>query len=88
MAALFLVLSEETLLLHQRVVDELVEQELVEDVELLDQELVELVDDCAHDTDTVSLYGIKHLVGTNCFDLSGLLCCLHEYLSMDVVVIL
>jgi len=86
--ALFLVLSEETLLLHKRVVDELVEQELVEDVQLLDQELVKRVDDCAHHTDTVSLNRIKHLVGTNCFDLSGLLCRLNEDLSMDVVVIL
>ena len=53
--ALFLVLSEETLLLHKRVVDELVKQEFVEDVELLDQELVEGVDDGSHHTDTVSL---------------------------------
>jgi hypothetical protein len=85
---LLLVLSEETLLLQERVGDELVAQELVEDVELLDQELVECVDDCAHHTDSVSLDGIKHLVGTNCFDLSGLLCRLDEDLSMDVVVVL
>ena len=88
MLALFFVLPEETLLLHQRVVDELVKQELVEDVQFLDQELVESVDDCAHHTDSVGLNRIQHLVGTNCFDLSGLLCRLHEDLSMDIVVIL
>lgn len=88
MPALFLVLSEETLLLQERVGDELIEQELVEDVELLDEELVECVDDCTHHTDSVSLDGIKHLVGSNCFNLSGLLCRLYEDLSMDVVVIL
>ena len=55
MLALLLILSEETLLLHKRVVDELIKQELVEDVELLDQELVECVDDCTHYTNTVSL---------------------------------
>lgn len=88
MLALFLVLSEETLFLHKRVVDELVEQELVKDIQLLYQELVECVDDCAHYPNTVSLDRIKHLVGANCFDLSGLLCRLDKDLSMDVVVVL
>jgi hypothetical protein len=86
--ALFLVLPEETLFLHERVVDELVKQEFVEDVELLDQELVESVDDCSHHTDTVSLDGVKHLVCTNCFDLPGLLGRLHKDLRVNVVVIL
>ena len=36
----------------------------------------------------MSLDRIKHLVSTNSFYLSGLLCRLYEYLSMDIIVIL
>lgn len=86
--ALLLVLSEETLFLHQRVVDELIEQEFIEDVQLLDQELVESVDDGSHHTDSVSLDGVEHLVGADGFDLSSFLGRLHKDLSVDVVVIL
>ena len=42
----------------------------------------------AHHTDSVSLDGIKHLIGSNRFYLPGLLGRLNEDLSMDVVVIL
>lgn len=85
---LLLVLFEETLLLQKWVWDELVGQEFIESVELLDQELVECVDDSAHHTNSMSLDRIKHLVSTNSFYLSGLLCRLYEYLSMDIIVIL
>ena len=84
---LFLILSEESLLLHQRIVYELVVEELVEDVELLDQELVEGVDDGAHDTDAVSLDTVKHLIHSNCFDLSCFLCSLNELLRVDVIIV-
>lgn len=58
MLACFLILSEEPLLLHQRVVNELIEKKFVEDVQLLDKKLVEGVDNGAHYTDSVSLDGV------------------------------
>jgi len=51
---LILVLSVPSLLLHERIVDEFIIQELVEDVQLLDKELVESVDYGSHDTDSMS----------------------------------
>ena len=52
---LLLVLSVVPLLLHERVMDELVIQELIKDIELLHQDLVECVNDCSHHTDSMSL---------------------------------
>ena len=52
---LLLVFLVEPLLLHQRVVDELIVQEFVEPIQLFYQELVEILDDSSHHSDTVCL---------------------------------
>ena len=43
------------LLLHQRIMDELIIQELIEYIQLFYQEFVESVNDCAHHTDAMGL---------------------------------
>jgi hypothetical protein len=69
-------------------VDELIVEELIENIQLVDQEDVEGVDNCAHDTHTVSLDGIEHLLDANRLDLLCLSCCFYEYLRVQVVIVL
>lgn len=85
---LVLIFSVESLLLHEWVVDELIVEELIENIQLVDQEDVEGVDNCAHDSHTVSLDGIEHLLDANRLDLLRLSCCFYEYLRVQVVIVL
>lgn len=84
---LFLILLEKPLFLHKRVVNELIIQEFVEDIQLFDQELIEGVDDCTHDTDTVGFYTIEHLINANGLDLSRFLRSFHKMLRVYIVII-
>jgi hypothetical protein len=68
-------------------VDELIVQEFVEPIQLFDQELVEILDDSSHHSDTVCLDRVKHLVDSDRLDLLGLNCRFDEDSSVDVVVV-
>lgn len=67
--------------------DKLIIQELIEDIQLLYKELVEGVDDCTHNSDSMSLDRVEHLVDTNGLDLLRLGCDLNKDLSMDVIAV-
>lgn len=77
-----------SVLLHEWLPDEIVIQELIEDIELLNEELIESVDNCAHDTNTMSLDRVVHLVDTNGLDLLGFKGGFDEDLGVKVVVVL
>ena len=78
----------ETLLSQQVAVNDVIEEELREYGELLDQELVDLIDDSAKDTDTMCLYGGKELANRDGLDLLGVLGDLNKHVGMQVVVVL
>lgn len=80
-------LSVPSLLLHERIVDEFIIQELVEDVQLLDKELVESVDYGSHDTDSMSFNWEEHLVNSDGRNLLGINSCFHEDLGVDIIII-
>lgn len=67
--------------------NELIIQEFVEDIQLLDQELIEGIDDCAHNTNTVGFYTIEHLIYSNGLDLPRFLCGFYKMLGVDIVII-
>ena len=72
---------------HKRVVHQLVIKELIEDVELLNQELVKSVDNGTHDTYSVGLNRVKHLINTNSLDLLSFHGGLNKGLSVQIIII-
>ena len=68
--------------------NKLIIQEFIEHVKLLDQVFVKSVDYSSHNSNSMCLYRVKHLVNSDCFDLFSLHCGLKEYLGVDVVVVL
>ena len=85
---LLFVLAIESLFLHQWVVDELIVQEFVKDVQFLDEELVESIDDGAHDSDSVGFDTEQHLVHADRLDLLCLNSGFNKSLGMQVVIVL
>ena len=75
-------------LLHQWVTDKLIIKEFIENVKLFNKELIEGVDDSSHNTNSMSLNGIDHLIDTDSLDLFGLSGCLNHGLSVQVVIVL
>ena len=68
--------------------DKLIVQELIEDVKLLHQELVEGINYCTHNSNSMSLDRVKHLVDSDCLDLLGLCRDLNENLGVDIIGVL
>ena len=67
--------------------NELIIQELIEYIQLLHKELVKCFNYNFHDSDTVSLDRIQHLIYSNCLDLFSFSSCLNKNLSVKIVII-
>jgi len=68
--------------------NKLIIQEFIEHVKLLDQVFVKSVDYSSHNSDSMCLDRVKHLINSNCLYLFSLHRGLNEDLGVDVVVVL